>query len=211
MSTALQVYAVPFARLQALRGGREESLLAVILRDWSADLEQIDQQTQENVAEELEGYPEFLACGTALHQIFTGASLNPELGKVYIQAYHLVVEALAGGAVGEWSPIAGSGAFFQRLDGWLKECGAGVTLVNLTCRGPVIDVPEAIDFPSVGYWTPEEVGQGARSLQRAATNWRPWTRRVPPADLTDSIADIRQWLEAARRNAGHALVGVQTY
>ena len=86
-----------------------------------------------------------------------------------------------------------------------------MTLVNLTCRGPVIDIPEAIDFPSVGYWTPEEVEQGARSLQRAATNWWPWSRRKPPADLADSIADIRRWLEIARKNVGYGLVGVQMY
>jgi hypothetical protein len=137
--------------------------------------------------------------------------LNPELGAVYIRAYHLICEALAGGPVGEWSPIAGSGAFFQRLDDWLKECGAGLTLLNLTCRGPVIDIPEAIAFPSVGYWSPEEIAQGARSLRQAATHWRPWSRRVPPTDLAESVGDIRHWLEVARRDAGHALVGVQTY
>ncbi len=211
MSTALQVYAIPFARLQALRSGQEQPLLAAIFRDRATDIEQIDQQTQENVAEELEGYPEFLSCSTALHQIFTGASLNSELGKVYIQAYELICDELAGGLAGQWSPIARSSVFFRRLDDWLKVSGAGVTLLNLTCRGPVIDIPEPIDFPSVGYWTPEEIDQAARSLQRAATSWLPWSRKMPPADLADSIADIRRWLEAARRSAGNALVGVEVF
>jgi hypothetical protein len=211
MSTALHVYAVPFARLQALRSGREEALLGTILRDRAADIEQIDQQTRENVAEKLEGYPEFLGCGTALRQVLAGTPLNPALGAVYIQAYQLICEALAGGPVGEWSPIAGSSAFFERLDHWLKECAAGLTLVNLTCRGPVLDIPEAIAFPSVGYWRPEEVALGARVLRQAAGSWWPWSRRVPPTDVAESIADIRHWLEAARRNSGHGLVGVQTY
>lgn len=211
MSTTLQVYAVPFARLKALRSGQEQPLLAAILRDRAEDIEQIDQKTQENVAEELEGYPDFLGCGTALQQVFMGASLKPELGAVYIRAYHLICEALAGNPVGEWSPIARSGVFFQRLDGWLKECATGITLLNLTCRGPVLDLPEAIGFPSTGYWTPKEVDQGARSLQRKATNWWPWSRRVPPTDLADSLADIRGWLEVARQNVGYGLVGVQTF
>lgn len=211
MSTALQVYAVPFARLQTLRSGREEALLSTILREEAAVIEQLDQKIRENVAEELEGYPKFLSCGTALQQIFAAIPLDPDLGAVYIRAYHLICETLAGGPVGEWSPIARSGAFFQKLDAWMKECGASVTLLNLTCRGPVLDIPEAIDFPSVGYWTPGEIQQGAGSLQRAATSIWPWSRREVPADLADSIPDIRQWLEVARRNAGHALVGVQTY
>jgi hypothetical protein len=211
MSTALQVYAVPFARLKALRSGQEQPLLATMLRDRAEEIEQIDRNTQENVAEELEGYPEFLGCGTALQLVFTGASLNAELGAVYIRAYHLICEALAGNPVGEWSPIARSGDFFQRLDGWLKECGTGVTLLNLTCRGPVLNIPEAIDFPSVGYWTPREVDQGARSLHCMATSWWPWSRRVPPADLADSVAEIRGWLEVARQSVEYALVGVQTF
>lgn len=211
MSTALTVYSVPFSRLQMVRGCRDDRLRKLILKQFGERITKIDQLTKGNVAEELEGYPEFLSCGTAIGRIISGVTLNSELGIIYTHAYELICASLASEPAGEWTSISHSSDFFARLDRWLYACRAGISLGDLTCFGPVIDVPEAIDFPSVGYWTPDQVARAAKKLGGSWRSWWPWFRNKPPKELRSEVADIRRWLKVAQKHKGDALVGVHHY
>jgi hypothetical protein len=110
----------------------------------------------------------------------------------------------------EWNSIARSGEFFDSIDRWLSSI-ADVSMTNLACRGPVINIPSPIDFPSVGYWTPGQIVEASKRLKVALSSKWPWFRNKPPEDLATSVADIYGWICTAERQKGVGLVGVHHY
>lgn len=204
MSTAVYVYSVPVERLRAAPGSKDRKLLAATrkLEGFFATIDEI----AENFEEE-ERPPK---CADAFKRIVNGQLVTGGFPYVYGYAYEALCLALGAETERSWTQIAGSYDWFQEIDKALAILKVELKVTDLVCRGPLIPIPRPDEFPSLGWWTADEVSQAAavcEALDLKALNGKT-SRTVKKA--ASAIDDIRSWIAVAAARPGDWLVGVQS-
>lgn len=209
VSTSLHVYCIPLEALKRVPGSGDGASLQRIAEGSSREMAEIDAASQQCVQDEV--YPYFLPVADAVRQIMEGAPLDREVGQVYVHAYELICSALAFERCGNWSPIADSEGWFEKLDAALKGHQATATLERLTCGGPVFPVPIVDCFPSPGWWPPGTIAQSHHALETRFGLVRRWFAGETDPEVAEALADIRGWLATAVRHPGSCLVGIHHF
>lgn len=209
MSTALYVYSVPLERLRGVAGSRDRALIERILAADAEQHQRTDAAMQQCVEDE--ALPRFLSCREAVRQIVQGESLDADLGMIYAHAYESIVRDAATAVAGEWSPIVRSYELFERLDAELARLGARISFAALTGAGPVFPLPNPVDFPALGWWSPEDIAASLGPVLKGPGFWRRFAGPQRDEELEESLHDVSQWLRTALKAPGDGLVGVQHY
>lgn len=197
MSTSVTVYSVPIARFCAIPASRDHDLLAA-LQPFDGFFKSIDALAADD--DEAESAP---TCAVAAAQIINGTPPNRGCGYVYGYAYEALCMAVGSEMDRTWPSISRSYEWFPEIDKALELLRVPLSVNDLLCRGALIDIPEPDDFPSLGWWTEEEIAHAAEGFKQLGNeSLGEWT-----SDMAGTIEDIRSWIEAVQ--PGFWLVGVQ--
>ncbi len=198
MSATLNVYAISFERLRRVPGSRDSALVGAIGAELEDFLGQIDRLRDD--PDEDEEADEVPTCLEAVGQIVDGAPLLSHLGYLYGYAFEAICAHL-GRELPGISGIVGTWDWAGEVDEVLRGGGMPVGLNDLIFGRCPIQIPAPDDVPCLGSWPPEVIPgalQAIRSLDLDGLD----------PEMTDTIAQVRRWLEAAAEEPGLGLVGV---
>jgi hypothetical protein len=201
MSTSVYVYAVPVNRLRSAPGSKDKALAT--FPKLKGFFETIDE-----IAENYEGEEQKPpTCAKAFSQIVNGEPVNDSFRYVYGYAYEGLCMALGAETERSWTQIARSHNWFKEIDSTLALLRIRLKVTDLIQRGPLIDIPRPEDFPSLGWWTAEEVAEAAGAFRVVDLNKLP---EKTAKTVADAIDDIRSWIAVAAERPGDWLIGVES-
>jgi len=191
MSSTLSVYVISFDRLKKVRGSRDRRLVAAIGAEFEYFLSQIDELRDED-----EDVP---TCRDAVAQIIEGATLAAHLGYLYGYALEAICAHLGRELPGV-SSISRASAWIDEVDELLVGKGIPIGLSSLAFGVCPVDIPTPDDHPSIGSWPPHVIPGALEAICRADL-------AGSDDETTETIAQIRGWLEAAVGDPEEGLMG----
>ena len=191
MSSTLSVYVISFDRLKNVRGSRDRGLVEAIGAELEYFLSQVDELRDED-----EDVP---TCRDAVAQIIEGAPLAAHLGYLYGYALEAICAHLGRELAGV-SSISRAAAWIDVVDEFLVGKGIPIGLSNLVFGVCPVDIPTPDDHPSIGSWPPHVIPGALEAIRRAD---------LAGSDdgTTETIAQVRGWLEAAAGDPEEGLMG----
>jgi hypothetical protein len=191
MSSTLSVYVISFDRLKNVRGSRDRGLVEAIGAELEYFLSQVDELRDED-----EDVP---TCRDAVAQIVEGAPLAAHLGYLYGYALEAICAHLGRELPGV-SSISRAAAWIDEVDEFLAGKGIPIGLSNLVFGVCPVDIPTPDDHPSIGSWPPHVIPGALEAIRRAD---------LAGSDdgTTETIAQVRGWLEVAAGDPEEGLMG----
>jgi hypothetical protein len=191
MSSTLSVYVISFDRLKNVRGSRDRGLVEAIGAELEYFLSQVDELRDED-----EDVP---TCRDAVAQIIEGAPLAAHLGYLYGYALEAICAHLGRELPGV-SSISRAAAWIDVVDELLEGKGIPIGLSTLVFGVCPVDIPTPDDHPSIGSWPPHVIPGALEAIRRAD---------LAGSDdgTTETIAQVRGWLEAAAGDPEEGLMG----
>jgi hypothetical protein len=181
MSSTLSVYVISFDRLKKVRGSRNRGLVEGIGAELEYFLSQVDELRDED-----EDVP---TCRDAVAQIMERAPLATHLGYLYGYALEAICAHLGRELPGV-SSISRAAAWIDVVDELLEGKGIPIGLSTLVFGVCPVDIPTPDDHPSIGSWPPHVIPGALEAIRRADL-------AGSDDETTETIAQIRGWLEAA--------------
>jgi hypothetical protein len=191
MSSTLSVYVISFDRLKKVRGSRDRGLVEAIGAELESFLSQVDELRDED-----EDVP---TCRDAVAQIIEGAPLAAHLGYLYGYALEAICAHLGRELPGV-SSISRAAAWIDVVDELLEGKGIPIGLSTLVFGVCPVDIPTPDDHPSIGSWPPHVIPGALEAIRRADL-------AGSDDETTETIAQVRGWLEAAAGDPEEGLMG----
>jgi hypothetical protein len=195
MGYGLTTYAVSADKLRSAFGSRDERLLHHVLSVYGDDMASDDAR-----------YETALPEAEVMREIIYGTISLPNEGSLYSFTFEYLCRYF-----GAWLSnrhfYPCNSQHLSRMDDALN---LPVKLMDLVNGELPVKLPRPDDFPGVGYWTPEQIAEGAAQLRRLNLE-RPdkaladALREMP--HLPNQVRGIRDWLTSARRRRNGIVVG----
>lgn len=193
MSSFVSIYAVSLDELNNRVGSRDQALIDRICFASTVDFASIDELDED--AE--------ITCAEAVARIIRGQGTEDaeeyHLGSLYGYALESICSVL-GKDVGSIDSISRAIRWMEEVDKEAQRVGIPLRLIDLTCSGSPIDIPPADDWPSIGFWTPEQIAAGQQAFATLDTT------QVNP-EFVEIFEDMQGWLEKARTIPGASIIG----
>jgi hypothetical protein len=194
MGYGLSVFQVPQQALARASGTNNQALLSAVLAALEDKLADYDEQMH---APDLENYDVDISHADALREIFAGKFTKGVNGSRYGWAFEVLCSFL-GKRLDNTGFIPCKVAWYEQLDEVLMADHVPLRFTDLIYRAP-ISIPEADDWPCVGYWGPKElaaIGPLAALLIR-----------VEDAEVMEALKTAVGWLREAAKQPGSIIVG----
>ncbi len=194
MSYALSVYLVPESTLKRIVGSNDAALLAEALEALAGPLADYDEQMG---APDLDLYDVDLSHADALREIFSGKFTAGVNGSRYGWALECLCRFLG-------EPLSNEGfspckiGWYEELDEELEKHGVALRFEDLIYSTPV-KIPSIDDWPCIGHWGAQQVGQADRLAEVAAA--------VEDPEKAEAMHTAVGWLRAAQKQPGSIIVG----
>jgi hypothetical protein len=189
MSSGINVYAVPLARLTQVVGSRDRSMIEAIVKandDFLSGIGDIDPDAE-------------LTCADAVAGLINGDPPGDAPGYLYGYA----VEAICwyvGEELPNICPISGASDWIEQVDALLEGKGIPLRLNALVYGGSPVSIPAPDDYPFIGNWSAAELAAARTPLENADL-----TDAGP--EMTATLQQIRGWVEATAKQPDVSIVG----
>jgi hypothetical protein len=198
MSYGLTVYVVSLPKLRALPGSRDRKLIKRAQAS-SFVADQIDEMVQRHNEDSDEEGQIRVSFADAVAQLVT-REVPPDVPHYAGFVYGYAFEAICAGLGDVLDNDSVPGLDFDELDEFLKSNGVPLEVLELTCGGAPIEVPPADDWPSIGWWSPEQIAKATRPLSELDLE-------DAEDEISECVEQIRAWVAEARRRKDACLVG----
>jgi hypothetical protein len=163
MGYGVMAYRVDIDKLRALCGSGDNQMRRVICGRFRADITRLNDDLD---CSNDRGAPSVF---TAIeHLVMGGDKTLP--GHLYGYGFKYIVEFSGRFLNNSHFYPCPSSYLDSTIDPALKATGAGITMSDLIFRGAPVDFPSPDDFPSIGYWTADEVAAAADPLRTGTTD-----------------------------------------
>jgi hypothetical protein len=198
MSYSLTVYAVPMPKLLAVSGSRDVELIEQA-QACSFVADQIDEMIARHNEDSDEEGQITISFADAAAQLVNG-EVPPDAphfaGFVYGYAFEWICAALGQCLDNDHVP----GLHFEKVDEFLEKGRVGLRLLDLTCAGTPLDFPEPDDWPSIGWWSPEQIAKAVRPLAELPLDGA-------KVSIARCVEQIRAWVAEALEIEDAGLIG----
>ncbi|MFO0925830.1 MAG: hypothetical protein U0736_02190 [Gemmataceae bacterium] len=197
----IDVYSVPLKELLELPGSGGHQDLLETIRNECWFVEELDDHIEEHNAdldEDDEARLPFTFV-EAVAQIISGAPLHPAGGSIYGAAF----EALCWGIGTTLCYVENHfNNSIAELDAFLLRGGVPLRFWDLHYAGPLLPIPEPVDLPAMGWWSPDQIARAASRLQAIALD-------TESSGLVNDVRELQNWLAEASGQGGDCIVGFQ--
>ena len=189
MSSAINVYALRLDQLTQLLGSRNASAIRTINEAHSYFLSNVD------AIDDQAG----MTCAQAVAELINGESSKDGPGYLYGYALEAVC-AHVGRELPNICPIAGASSWIEEVDAFLESKGIPIRLSKLVQWGSPVPIPEPDDYPSIGYWSSDEIPPSIRAFAAADLSGA-------ENDMVETLSQLRSWLQSAAKDPQAMVIG----